>query len=387
MELSDLSTVMTAEGPFVTVHVGAESAVEQAADRYELAWKNVARQLDAAGVPEPVRDAVLAARATHDEGEARLVVADLASGGVLLAEPVTTRPATDAVTVGPLPRLLPLLVDLSARVPHVVVLADRTGADVAAYFDVGRTANEVTVKGRTLHLKKVQVGGWAHHRYQHRSENAWKENGEDVADTAAQLAAQVGAQLVLAVGDEREVTMVRKALPQEWQDRLVVLPGGRGSDGSEELVAQRVRDAVALHVAQESLDLLAQFAQERGQARRACDGVEDVVQALRKAQVQILLVTTALTGAQDGGTLFYGPDPAVLGTTRDEVTSLGVDDVKEGATLDVLVRAALATGADVQIVADEPKEAPNGGVGAVLRYADGDNAAARQGTAGGGTRP
>lgn len=36
-----------------------------------------------------------------------------------------------------------------------------------------------------------------------------------------------------------------------------------------------------------------------------------------------------------------------------------------------------ATGADVQIVPHEPAQAPDGGVGAVLRDADDDNAAAR----------
>lgn len=374
MDLSDLSSVLTAPGPFVTVHVGAESAVEQAADRYDAAWKSVLQSLEADGVPQPVRDALWAARGEHSDGAARLVVADLSSRSVVLSAPVSTRPPTDTTTQGPLPRLLPLLSDLTSQVPHVVVLADRTGADVAAYFDVERVAREVTVKGRTLHLKKVQGGGWAHHRYQHRSENQWKENGEDIAATVAQLAAQIDAQLVVAVGDEREVSMVAKALPTEWQDRYVVLPGGRGRDGSEQLVEQRVRDTVALHVAHETLDLLAQFAQERGQAKRACDGVEDVVQALRKAQVQTLLVTTELP--QDA-TLFYGDEPAVLGSSREEVAGLGAERISEGPALEVLVRAALGTGADVQVVPHEPKEAPNGGVGAVLRYADDDGAAAR----------
>ncbi len=46
MQLRDLSPVLSAPGPFVTVLVGAESAVEQAADRYELAWKAMAQQLE-----------------------------------------------------------------------------------------------------------------------------------------------------------------------------------------------------------------------------------------------------------------------------------------------------------------------------------------------------
>ena len=375
MDLTDLTPVLTAPGPFVTVHVGAESAVEQAADRYDLAWKNVLRRLEDDGVPAEVRDALWAARGEHADGAARLAVADLSSGRVLLSEPVDTRPPTDVVAQAALPDVLPLLADLTARVPHVVVTADRTGADVAAYFDTGEVAREVTVKGRTLHLQKVKVGGWAHHRYQHRSENQWRENGEDIADSAAQLAEQIGAELVVGVGDEREVSLVAKALPTQWQDRYVVVPGGRGQ-GGDEFNDQRVRDAVALHAAHASLELLREFAQERGQAKRACDGVDDVVQALRKAQVETLLVTTAPPGGSTS-TLFFADEPTVLGTSRDEVASLGADAVREAPAVAVLVRAALATGAAVQVVPHEPAEAPNGGVGAVLRYADGDSAAAR----------
>ena len=375
MQLRDLSAVLAADGPFVTVHVGAESAVERAADRYQLAWKNLLRELEGSGVPEKVREALDAARGEHSDGEARLAVASLATGEVLLSEPVSTRPVTDQVHVGPLPHLLPLLTDLTAQVPHVVVHTDRTGADVSAYFDTEQVADEVTVKGRTLHLKKVPGGGWAHRRYQHRSENQWRENAKEIRETVLQLAEQVGAQLIVGVGDERELTYVQEGLSQPWDARWIEVPGGRDSDGSEQLVEQRVRDVVSRHVAAETLSLLEEFAQERGQVSRACDGVEDVVAALRKAQVQTLLLTTA---ADPTATLWYGPDPTVLGTTREQVASLGVQTPQEGPLLEVLLRAALATGADVQLVPHEPDEAPNGGVGAVLRYADDDNAAARE---------
>jgi hypothetical protein len=374
VDLPDLTPVLTAQGPFVTVHVGAESAVEQAADRYELAWKNVVKELEQLDVPEPVREAVHAARGEHSDGEARLVVASLATGSVLLAAPVSVRPATDQVSTGPLPQLLPLISDLSTRVPHVVVAADRTGADVSAWFDSEELADEVTVKGRTLHLKKVQVGGWAHHRYQHRTENQWRENAHEIRETAVALAEQIGAEIVIGVGDERELTFVREGLPQPWDSRWVEVPGGRTQDGSEHLVPQRVRDVVALHAARGTLDLLAEFAQERGQTKRACDGVEDVVAALRKAQVQTLLLTTDLDRS---ATLFFGADPMVLGTTREQVTALGAGEVQEGPLAEVLLRAALGSGAEVKVVPHEPATAPNGGVGAILRYADGDNAAAR----------
>ena len=367
MQLRELSTVLSASGPFVTVVVGAESAVEQAADRYEMAWKAMLQQLEKKGVAEPVRNALFAARGEHADGDARLVVASVPDAKVVLSEPISSRPATDTVTIGALPDLLPLVSDVSSQVPHVVVHADRTGADVEAFFDAGERADEVTVKGRTLHLKKVQGGGWAHHRYQHRSENQWRENAKEIRETAMTLAEQIGAELVIGVGDERELNYVKEGLAQPWDSKWLELPGGRGHDGSEQLVAQRVREAVALHVATGTLDLLGEYAQERGQSKRACDGVGAVVEALRKAQVQTLLVTT---GADQSAQLWFGEEPSQLGLTREDVTGLGAGSPQQGPLVSVLLRAALATGADVQLVPHQSEQAPEGGVGAILRYAD-----------------
>jgi hypothetical protein len=369
VQLRDLSDVLAAPGPFVTVHVGAESAVEQAADRYDMAWKAVLQRLEQEDVPAPVRDAIAEAKGAHDEGDARFVVASVPEARVVLAEPVSTRPASDVVQVASLPDLLPLVSDITAQVPHVVVHTDRTGADVEAFFDTTQVAQEVTVKGRTLHLKKVQGGGWAHHRYQHKTENQWRENAKEIRETVMQLAEQVGAELIVGVGDERELTYVKEGLAQPWDGKWVEVPGGRGQDGSEQLVPQRIRDALSLHLAAESLQLMADYAQERGQAKRACDGLADVVEALRKAQVQTLLLTT---DADQHSTLWFGEDPSQLGTSRADVEALGATNPQEGPLLTVLLRAALATGADVQLVPHQSEQSPQSGLGALLRYADSD---------------
>ena len=160
---------------------------------------------------------------------------------------------------------------------------------------------------------------------------------------------------------------MREHLPTHLQEKFLAVPGGRGGDGGGDLVRGRVADAVARHVAQQSLDLLEGYAQERGQGKRAADGVADVVAALRKAQVETLLVTTE---PDEGATLLFGPEPTQLGTTADELAALGVDAPLEGPLVDVLLRAALGTGAGVQVVPHELPDAPAGGVGAILRYAD-----------------
>lgn len=366
MDLRELNDVLTASGPFVTVHVESESAVEQAASKYDMTWRDVLRQLEEKGVDEQTRKAVYEARGEHSEGASRLVVATTSDATVRLAVPLGSTPARPVVDVSPLPHLLPLIDDVTTRIPHVVVLADHAGADVSAYYDTGHVAKEVTVKGHAPDIRKVPVGGWSHLRYQHRAENGWDANAREVVDAVVDLAQQVGAQLIVAAGEDRQLVLVAEHLPTHLKDSYLEVRGGRGQDGSEALVRQRVSDAVSLHVATRTLDLLEGYAQERGQHKRAVDGLADVVEALRKAQVETLLVATDAPGYS---TLFFGPEPTQLGTSAADLSALGIDDPQEGPMIDVLIRAALGTAADVQLVPHELATAPQGGVGAVLRYA------------------
>lgn len=367
MDLHDLNDVLTAPGPFVTVHVESESAVEQAAAKYDLVWKDLLRELQDKGVDEATRTALSEARGEHSDGASRLVVATTADATVRLAVSLGSVPARPVVDVSPLPHLLPLVDDVTTRVPHVVVLADHAGAEVSAYYDTEHVAREVTVKGHAPDIRKVPVGGWSHLHYLHRAENGWEANAREVVDSVVELAQQVSAQLIVAAGEERQLVLVAEHLPTHLKDAYVAVPGGRGQDGSASLVRRRVADAVSLHVVTRTLELLEAYAQERGQHKRAVDGVNDVVEALRKAQVETLLVTTDAPGYS---TLFFGPEPTELGTSHADLSALGVHDPQEGPMIDVLIRAALGTAADVQLVPHEIATAPQGGVGAVLRYAD-----------------
>ena len=367
MDLHDLSDVLAAPGPFVTLHVETESAVEQAADKYELLWKDLLSELAGKGVDEATRAALYEARGTHSEGASRLLVATTSDARVRLAVPLGSTPARQVVDVSPLPHLLPLVDDVTTRVPHVLVLADHTGADVSAYYDSDHVARQVTVTGHAPDIRKVPVGGWSHLRYQHRAENGWEANAREVVDAVVELAEQVGAELIVAAGEDRQLVLVAEHLPAHLKGSYVAVPGGRGQDGSEALVRRRASDAVSRHVATRTLDLLEGYAQERGQHRRAVDGLADVVGALRKAQVETLLVATDAPGYS---TLFFGPEPTHLATAVADLTALGIDDPQEGPMIDVLLRAALGTAAGVQLVPHELATAPRGGVGAVLRYAD-----------------
>ncbi len=295
------------------------------------------------------------------------MVATPQDGTVRLAVPLGTAPRRPVVDVAPLPHLLPLVDEVASRVPHVVVLADRTGADVSAYYDTDRLASEVTVTGHAPDIRKVPVGGWSHLRYQHRAENGWAANAREIVPTVVDLAEQVGAELVVLVGDERELTYLKEQLPQD-APLVLEVPGGRGQDGSAAArppacrrrrrparrqrhpgpAARRTRRSAARASAPATACPTCWRPCARRRSRR-CSSPPTPSRARRSGSV---------------------PGPAQLAATRAELVELGVQEPQEGPLVDVLLRAAVGTGADVQLVPGEMKTAPDMGIGAVLRYAD-----------------
>ncbi|HYY07266.1 MAG TPA: hypothetical protein VFA25_01545, partial [Actinomycetota bacterium] len=110
--------------------------------------------------------------------------------------------------------------------------------------------------------------------------------------------------------------------------------------------------------------LLATFAEEQGQRDDAVAGLERTAGALQRSQVAALLIANG----EDDRTLWFGPDPALLATTDVALKELAVDPPAEAPASDVLVRAALGTGARIRIL--DRADAVEDGIGALLRWSD-----------------
>ncbi len=133
MDLHDLSDVLSAQGPFVTVHVASESAVEQSADAYDRAWKSALQRASgprASATTSWPRCPARAAATTRARAAS--------SSPACRTPPCDSRPRSARRRGGPCStsRRCPTSCRSSTtsptRVPHVVVLADRTGADISA---------------------------------------------------------------------------------------------------------------------------------------------------------------------------------------------------------------------------------------------------------------
>jgi hypothetical protein len=357
----DLAELVTAEGPFATVYLTTEGAVDNAAPRSELRWKQVRDALAEAGADAETLAAVDAlVPDAHHEGQTLAVVAQ--AGQALHVAHAPEPPTRDVGRWAPLPSVGPLLEWRQMSPPHVVVLADRQGADL---FGVRWDRPDVhgEAGGGEDPLRKVQAGGWSQRRFQQRAENVWEQNAEAVAIEVACLVQRLDARLVVVAGDVRAVSLLREALPREVAELVTEVDGSRSVDGSIDAVAEDAVRAVATVVARDTVSLLEKFREEKGQGDRAADGPARTVEALRGAQVEVLLVHDA---PDDERQAWFGPDPTMIGLTADEVEALGATWVQSARLVDVLLRAALGTGAGVRIVPSAG--GPRDGVGAILRW-------------------
>lgn len=358
----ELAGLAAGPGPFATVVLSTESNIDDAAQRSELRWKTARDELAVAGAP----DAVLAAvdpvvPEAHLEGEGLAVV--VRADGEVHVEHAAGAPASELVRWAPVPSLVPVIEWRQASPAHVVVLADRRGADIVAVRldrpDVHREAG-----GDDVAISKVRAGGWSNRRYQDRAENTWEKNADDAAAQVAALAGRVDARLVVVAGDVRAVALLKEALPKGLVPLLREIDGGRSADGSEPVLGGEVARLVDEAVAEDTRALLAKFAEELGQGDRAADGPDATLQALAAGQVDVLLVHDD----RDGRTAWFGPEPVHVAATESTLRDLGVDEPVEGRLVDVAVRAALGTGAGIRVV---PADAGVTGLGAILRWSNG----------------
>jgi peptide subunit release factor 1 (eRF1) len=221
----------------------------------------------------------------------------------------------------------------------------------------------VEAGGATDPLTKSNPGGWSQQRFQQRAENTWAENADDVAEELTKLVDRVEAGLVVAAGDVRALQLLREALPDRVGELLHVVEGGRGADGSKEEIAAEAAEQVQAAANDATEALLEKLREEAGQQDKAAEGVAATAQALSMGQVEVLLLHDE---PEEDRSAWFGPDPIPVAAAPEALESLGVESAQEGRLADVLIRAALATGAGIRII--PPVGGPADGVGALLRW-------------------
>jgi hypothetical protein len=370
MDVSFLEPVFTASGPYATVCADVTHTTENADTEVELRVRALAQQLTDQGAPEAVVEAVRSRLLEANEGgdvatlrgRALVVAAD---GSVVLDQPLVDAPRREVAEYSPAPDLMPILRQLPGRVPHIVVIADRVGADISVASLVGRPEIEDEVEGDSFQIRKFQGGGWAHHRYQHNSENKWVHNADNVAERIASLVRRLHPRFVLLAGDVRARQILSDRASDLWSELVVSMDeGGRAAGADREPVDQRAAELVAEHEAREEADAVEKIESAAAHGL-AVTGTASVVEALRKGQVETLV----LADQPDDEKLLVGSSPLLLGTEQGDMDALGIQEVHSVPADRALLAAAVASSAGVVVVprAAMPGDIP---VAAILRYTD-----------------
>ena len=359
--LEDLRQLLRRPGPFLTLVVDRPEVGEHAMARVS----SDVRAAAADGPFDAHADAIVAAiEEAFPHAGAVVVVAD--PEGVALVEHLDGAARRTGAWVAEVPVLSSIIERRAGDLPVVMVSVDRTGADLSWSVPLPAGAaglGGTEIDGPEIHLRKIKGGGWSHRRFQQRAEDAWERTAGEVAAAVEAAAREIGPRLVVLGGDDRMVRLVRGALPSSLEELVREVPGSRAEDGSDD-----ARDAAAAlwvrtAVAEDTVRALSLFDREQGQADRAADGLEGVLAALRASRVDLLLVHD---GDDDRSACFVPDEGTLVAGSASELESLGAPEVHVGRAIDVAIRSALLTGADVRIVPSTPKL--TAGIGAVLRW-------------------
>ncbi|HEX3003527.1 MAG TPA: Vms1/Ankzf1 family peptidyl-tRNA hydrolase [Angustibacter sp.] len=370
MRLHWLSDVLDHPAPFVTMSLDASRETPSGEQQVDLRVASLERELRNAGASADVVDAAAeAARRPTGRGGAvgKLVVA--CADGVVLDLTLPVPPVREEAVVGPAPHLLPAVRAMAASTPYLLVQVDRAGADLTFVGPTGGSEHESVEGGHDV-LHKIPGGAWSQRRYQSRVEDSWERNADAVAAEVDTVVSRHAPPVVVVTGDERAVGRLRDAVSPHTAERLHVLDGGGRAAGVDEAsLAADVEAALVAHRRSVRTDVVGRFEQAEGRQDVAAQGLADVVEALRRAQVDELLLRDDPTSTL---TLWVGPEPLQLGSTADEVTALGVDQPQEVRADIALARAVVGSDAGVTLwdVDTDGEVDLTGGVAALLRWSD-----------------
>jgi len=370
MDVSFLEPALSAPGPFATVCADVTHTTENAAAELDLRVRAIAENLEKQGAPQAVIAAVRERLLEgNDGGEAgtllgrALVVAS--DGSVVLDEALAGTPRRELVEWSPEPDLVPVLRQLPGRIPHVVVLADRIGADVTLAGVPGRADEEKEVEGDSFHIRKLKIGGWSQRRYTNTAEDQWVHNAEKVADQISSMVRRHSPRFVLVAGDVRARQELTDHAADSWKNIVVTMDeGGRAAGADREPVARREEELVAEYEAADDAKVLEQL--EAASAHGlSVTGTALAVEALRKGQVETLV----LAEPPDDEQLVVGGSPLELGVNQGDLQAIGAQESHTVPADRALVSAAVASAAGVVVLprAAMPGDIP---VAAILRYTD-----------------
>jgi hypothetical protein len=365
LDLDALHDLLRPVEAIVSVYFGLEplDPTADGGEDFHLRWRAMTGTLRASGADEATLAAI--ERYLFDRPGLPADQAVFARHGeILMTQAAPGATSHDLAAFAAPARVGPLLRWLRRHPPHVVVITDRTGADLTAVPDGAVSGAARTVLGPDDEVERNAPGGWSQPRYQRRAEDSWAHNATAVAEAVASELHRVGGELVLVAGDVRATQLLRDRLSRLEHTAVVrPLPGGRSEDGSSGNRRAATVRALEEYAAERTAGDLARFEASGGAAGAAVKGVRATLAALAAGRVAMLLV---VDDPADSRRAWFGDH--VLAASNPSTERALEHACRRGRMVDVAIRAALLTRAEVLVLT--PDQAPGlaDGIGAVCRY-------------------
>jgi Bacterial archaeo-eukaryotic release factor family 2 len=368
MRLDGWHHLLEHAGPFATVCLDASTSDETREEGVRLRWEASRRALAGHGAPDVVLDPMAEAisRPTGRGGSVgRLVIGG--SAGVLVDVVLPQAPTAQEAVWGPAPQLMPAVRALNQTTPYLLVNIDRAGADVELHGTLDDPVELTQIEGDNDVLHKVAGGGPSQVRYQHRAEDSWQRNAAEVVQIVSRLVRRHRPAAVLLAGDEHAVGAFLEHAGPEVTPLSTRLHGGGRADGvSAGAFEAAVADALTKVRRQAQQSLVDRFEQAEGRQDNAVQGLEDVVDALRRGQVDEVLLHDDPSSTLH---LWLGDGPLQLAMIAADVRSMGAADPDRVRADVAIAWAALASDAGITLL-DQDAPRLNDGISAVLRWSD-----------------
>ncbi|MEZ2391739.1 Vms1/Ankzf1 family peptidyl-tRNA hydrolase [bacterium RCC_150] len=286
----------------------------------------------AAGEPSPVSRFVLVRHGA-------VAINELLPGPLVVPERISVDVIAD---------LLPLVKHRPEDFPYVVAEVSRDEGEIRLHR-AGRqdAADGREVQGSSENLRKVPGGGWSQGQFQHRTEEVWRRNADQVAEEIDRTVRDSRARLLVIAGDIRARGLVVDQLSEASKAVLTVVESHTRTPGADhEKFNAEVGEQVARQWAADQQQIIERLAVQEGQANpESATGTGSVVHALQQAQVEVLIFNDAALSERP--LLALASEPWIAASEEE---ALGTDILGRTPAPAALLRAAALTDARILLV-------------------------------------
>ena len=348
--LTEYAELYRQPGPWCMAYVDASTGTVDSLETGDAQPGNIRAALAAQGAGDDDLDAVEAAVQPAKGQPAPTSRFVLVRQGTVQINELLPGPLVvpERISVDPVPDLLPLLKHRPEDFPYVVAEVSRDEGEIRLHR-AGRREPEQSqeIQGSSENLNKVPGGGWAHLRWQHRTEEIWRRNADQVAGEIDRTIRDSGARLLVLAGDIRARVLVQDQLAEASRALLTVVDSHTHAAGADrDAFNAQIEERVAEKWAADQAEVLDRLAVQEGQANpESATGVGAVIHALQQAQVDVLILNDQALAERR--ILALGAEPWIATAEED---ALGAEILGKVPAPAALLRAAALTDARILLV-------------------------------------